>query len=108
MFGETLFQTKLLSRLSHKVCCLLSSPVLLRKFTNDDDDDDDKDKDDDADHDYDHRKPRTSRSHVTTALSSGLRFTVSDFPQGFVHPKHHKPTSLRETLIFRILPLINY
>ena len=29
------FQTKLLSRLSHKVCRLLSSPVLLRKFTND-------------------------------------------------------------------------
>ena len=26
--------TKLLSRLSHKVCRLLSSPVLLRKFTN--------------------------------------------------------------------------
>ena len=34
MFGEKLFQTKLLSRLSHKVCRLLSSPVLLRKFTN--------------------------------------------------------------------------
>ena len=33
MFGERLFQTKLLSRLSHKVCRLLSSPVLLRKFT---------------------------------------------------------------------------
>ena len=33
-FGENLFQTKLLSRLSHKVCRLLSSPVLLRKFTN--------------------------------------------------------------------------
>ena len=33
MFGEKLFQTKLLSRLSHKVCRLLSSPVLLRKFT---------------------------------------------------------------------------
>ena len=33
MFGEKLFQTKLLSRLSHKVCHLLSSPVLLRKFT---------------------------------------------------------------------------
>ena len=34
-FGEKLFQTKLLSvRLSHKVCRLLSSPVLLRKFTN--------------------------------------------------------------------------
>ena len=32
-FGEKLFQTKLLSRLSHKVCRLLSSPVLLRKFT---------------------------------------------------------------------------
>ena len=30
-FGEKLFQTKLLSRLSHKVCCLDSSPVL---FTN--------------------------------------------------------------------------
>ena len=28
-----LFQTKLLSRLSHKVCRLLSSPVLLHKFT---------------------------------------------------------------------------
>ena len=25
--------TQLLSRLSHKVCCLLSFPVLLRKFT---------------------------------------------------------------------------
>ena len=33
-FGENFFQTKLLSRLSHKVCCLLSSPVLFRKFTN--------------------------------------------------------------------------
>ena len=32
-FGVKLFQTKLLSRLSHKVCRLLSSPVLLRKFT---------------------------------------------------------------------------
>ena len=32
-FGEKLFQAKLLSRLSHKVCRLLSSPVLLRKFT---------------------------------------------------------------------------
>ena len=32
-FGEKLFQTKLLSRLSHKVCRLLSSPVLLRKCT---------------------------------------------------------------------------
>ena len=31
-FGEKLFETKLLSRLSHKVCRLLSSPVLLRKF----------------------------------------------------------------------------
>ena len=30
-FGEKLFQTKLLTRLSHKVCRLLSSPVLLRK-----------------------------------------------------------------------------
>ena len=29
-FCEKLFQTKLLSRLSHKVCRLLSSPVLLR------------------------------------------------------------------------------
>ena len=28
--GENLFQTKLLSRLSQKVCHLLSSPVLLR------------------------------------------------------------------------------
>ena len=28
------FQTKLLSHLSNKVCRLLSSPVLLRKFTN--------------------------------------------------------------------------
>ena len=34
-FGETFFQTKLLSRLSHKVCLLLSSPVLLLKFTTD-------------------------------------------------------------------------
>ena len=32
-FGEKLFQTKLLSHLSNKVCRLLSSPVLLRKFT---------------------------------------------------------------------------
>ena len=32
-FGENVFQTKSLSRLPHKVCCLLSSPVLLRKFT---------------------------------------------------------------------------
>jgi len=28
------FQTKLLSPLSHKVCHLLSSPILLRKLTN--------------------------------------------------------------------------
>ena len=34
MVGEKLCQTNLLSRLSHKVCRLLSSPVLLRKFTN--------------------------------------------------------------------------
>ena len=32
-FGERFFQTKLLSRLSHKVCRLLSSPVPLRTFT---------------------------------------------------------------------------
>ena len=32
--GVKLFQTKLLSRLSHKVCRLLSSPILLRKFSN--------------------------------------------------------------------------
>ena len=32
-FGKKLFQAKLLSRLSQKVCRLLSSPVLLRKFT---------------------------------------------------------------------------
>ena len=32
-FGEWFFQTKLLSRLSHKGCHLLSSPFLLRKFT---------------------------------------------------------------------------
>ena len=32
-FGGKIFQTKLLSRLSHKVCCLLSFPVLLREFT---------------------------------------------------------------------------
>ena len=32
MFSGLFFQTKLLSRLSHKVCRLLSSPVLLRKF----------------------------------------------------------------------------
>ena len=32
-FGEKLFQTKLLSRLSHKVCRLRSSPDLLRKFS---------------------------------------------------------------------------
>ena len=31
MFGEKLFDTKLLSPLSHKVCRPLSSPVLLRK-----------------------------------------------------------------------------
>ena len=34
MVGEKLFQTNLLSQLSHKVCRLLSSSVLLRKFTN--------------------------------------------------------------------------
>ena len=34
MFGGKFFQTKLLSLLSHKVWRLLSSPVLLRKFTN--------------------------------------------------------------------------
>ena len=33
-FGEQLFQTTLLSRFSHKVCRLLSSPVPLRKLTN--------------------------------------------------------------------------
>ena len=33
MFSGLFFQTKLLSRLSHKVCRLLSFPVLLRKFT---------------------------------------------------------------------------
>ena len=32
-FGEKLFQTRLLSRLSHKVSRLLPSPVLLRKFS---------------------------------------------------------------------------
>ena len=32
-FGGGFFQTKLLSRLSHRVCRRLSSPVLLRKFT---------------------------------------------------------------------------
>ena len=32
-FGGRFFQTKFLSRLSHKVCCRLSSPVLLSKFT---------------------------------------------------------------------------
>ena len=32
-FGEKLFQTKLLSRLSHKLCRLLPSPDLLLKFT---------------------------------------------------------------------------
>ena len=32
-FGGRFFQTKFLSRLSHKVCRRLSSPVLLRKFT---------------------------------------------------------------------------
>ena len=32
-FGEKLFQTKLLSRLSHKVYRLLCSHVLLRYFT---------------------------------------------------------------------------
>ena len=31
--AKNVFQTNLLSRLSHKVCHLLSSPVLLRKFT---------------------------------------------------------------------------
>ena len=32
-FGGKFFQTKLLSRLSHKVCRRLSSPILLHKFT---------------------------------------------------------------------------
>ena len=32
-FGKKLFQTKLLSHLSHKVCRLLSFPVLLHKFS---------------------------------------------------------------------------
>ena len=40
-FGVKLFQTKLLSRLSHNVCCLLSPLVLLRKFTSDGRDDGD-------------------------------------------------------------------
>ena len=34
-FGENFFQTKLLSHLSDRVCRLLSSPVLLPKFTSD-------------------------------------------------------------------------
>ena len=34
ILAKSFFQAKLLSRLSHKVCRLLSSPVLLRKFTN--------------------------------------------------------------------------
>ena len=33
-FDEKLFQTKLLSRLSHKACRLRSSPVVLHKFSN--------------------------------------------------------------------------
>ena len=33
MFSGLFFETKLLSRLSHKVCRLLSFPVLLRKFS---------------------------------------------------------------------------
>ena len=33
-FGEKVYGTKLLSRLSHKVCRLLSFPVLLHKVTN--------------------------------------------------------------------------
>ena len=48
-------------------------------------------------------EPLTSRSHVTWALPSGLRFEVqlcrldhspevSDLPQGFYTLKHHKPT----------------
>ena len=48
-FCEKLFQTKLLSRLSHKVCRLLFSPVLLRKFTNNDSGDGDDGDDDDDD-----------------------------------------------------------
>ena len=32
-FGGRVFQTKLFSRLSHKVCGFPSSPILLRKFT---------------------------------------------------------------------------
>ena len=32
-FGGKFFQTKLLPRLSHKFCRLLSSPVVLRRFT---------------------------------------------------------------------------
>ena len=34
-FGGNFFQTKLLSRLSDRVCRLISSPVLLPKFTSD-------------------------------------------------------------------------
>ena len=33
-FGGRLFQTKSLSHLSHKVCCCLSSLIVLHKFTN--------------------------------------------------------------------------
>ena len=40
------------------------------------------------------RKPRTSRSHVITALATGLQFDVQDhvlevshLPQGFMHSK---------------------
>ena len=68
------------------------------------------------------REPRTSRSHVTRAFPSGLRFKVhtfvrldhvpevSDLPQGFLHPKTSKSEAYKweDIQLFRTLLLIDY
>ena len=64
------------------------------------------------------RKPRTSRSHVTSTLQvCGLRFTfvrlnhaleVGDSPQGFFASYNVTIPHLRENTTFRTLLLISY
>ena len=65
-------------------------------------------------------EPRTSRSHVTSALPSGFRFSVhvctsrprarevSDLPQVFLHPKTSQSHVWEEILLFRTISRINY
>ena len=64
-------------------------------------------------------EPRTSRSHVTRALPSGLRFEftlvrlehapeVSGLPQGFLHSKTSQSHVWEEVRLLRTLLLIDY